>query len=266
MWLPDRGNWRDQARVVVFLTLAGQHIIFSGRVGREQSLDSPRDPSIGFWFWRIGVVHLLQSRTEVAIVWLEKARSANGRLPVVYAYLASAYALKGETERAFAEFVEAQRLSDNHYPTIASLKAGRYFGVPKFRALYEATFFVGLRKAGMPEEWTAHLKGATPDVESGIAVGEVDEAAVVDIDVVAAARAAGDRLGMKQPTSRGVSGSATSTILSPGAVDRGYRSFAPQVVTAGSYFSSARPWSHAAMSTLASSTRSLPRWLTAPKF
>ena len=57
-----------------------------------------------------------------------------------------------ETERAFAEFVEAQRLSDNHYPTIASLKAGRYFGVPKFRALYEATFFVGLRKAGMPEE------------------------------------------------------------------------------------------------------------------
>ncbi len=113
---------------------------------------SPRDPSIGFWYWRIGVVHLLQSRTEEAIAWLEKARSANGRLPVVHAYLASAYALKGETERASAEFAEAQRLSDNHYPTIASLKAGRYFGVPKIRALYEATFFVGLRKAGMPEE------------------------------------------------------------------------------------------------------------------
>ena len=113
---------------------------------------SPRDPSIGFWYWRIGVVHLLQSRTEDAIVWLEKARSANGRLPVVHAYLASAYALKGETERASAEFAEAQKLSDNHYPTIASLKAGRYFGVPKIRALYEATFFVGLRKAGMPEE------------------------------------------------------------------------------------------------------------------
>ena len=113
---------------------------------------SPRDPSIGFWYWRIGVVHLLQSRTEEAIVWLEKARSANGRLPVVHAYLASAYALKGEAERASAEFAEAQTLSDNHYPTIASLKAGRYFGVPKIRALYEATFFVGLRKAGMPDE------------------------------------------------------------------------------------------------------------------
>ena len=27
-----------------------------------------------------------------------------------------------------------------------------YLGVPKIRALYEATYFVGLRKAGMPEE------------------------------------------------------------------------------------------------------------------
>jgi len=120
---------------------------------QEQAIRlSPRDPSIGFWYWRIGVVYLLQSRTEEAIVWLEKARSANGKLPVVHAYLASAYALQGETEHASAEFAEAQRLSDNHYPTIASLKAGRYFGVPKIRALYEATFFIGLRKAGMPEE------------------------------------------------------------------------------------------------------------------
>jgi adenylate cyclase len=43
---------------------------------------SPRDPFIGNWYQRIGVVHLLQSRTEEAIVWLEKARSANpGRAP-----------------------------------------------------------------------------------------------------------------------------------------------------------------------------------------
>jgi hypothetical protein len=95
---------------------------------------------------------VVQSLVDEAIVWLEKARSANPGLPVAHAYLASAYAIKGETERAAAEFAQAQRLSDNHYPTIASLKAGRYFGVPKIRALYEATFFVGLRKAGMPGE------------------------------------------------------------------------------------------------------------------
>jgi hypothetical protein len=32
------------------------------------------------------------------------------------------------------------------------LKAVGYFGVPKIRALFEATIFVGLRKAGVPEE------------------------------------------------------------------------------------------------------------------
>jgi len=32
------------------------------------------------------------------------------------------------------------------------LRAGGYFGVPKIRALYEATYFAGLREAGMPEE------------------------------------------------------------------------------------------------------------------
>jgi TolB-like protein/Tfp pilus assembly protein PilF len=132
--------------------------LYTGSIGETIALQeqavrlSPRDPSIGFWYWRIGVVHLLQSRTEEAVVWLERARSANPGLPVTRAYLASAYALKGEAERASAEFAEAQRLSDNHYPTIASLKAARYFGVPKISALYETTFFLGLRKAGMPDE------------------------------------------------------------------------------------------------------------------
>ena len=32
------------------------------------------------------------------------------------------------------------------------LKATDMWGVPKIRALFEATYFAGLRKAGMPEE------------------------------------------------------------------------------------------------------------------
>ena len=31
-------------------------------------------------------------------------------------------------------------------------KIGGWWGVPKIRALFEATYFAGLRKAGMPEE------------------------------------------------------------------------------------------------------------------
>ena len=30
--------------------------------------------------------------------------------------------------------------------------SSRYWAVPKIRALFEATFLVGLRKAGVPEE------------------------------------------------------------------------------------------------------------------
>jgi hypothetical protein len=43
-------------------------------------------------------------------------------------------------------------LSDGRYSSVACLKAAQYFGVPKVRALFEATYFAGLRKAGMPEE------------------------------------------------------------------------------------------------------------------
>jgi len=114
---------------------------------------SPRGSQIAFWYARIGLVHLLQSRTDEAIPWLEKARSANQEWAGVRAQLASAYALKGATERAVAELAEARRLSsDGRYSSIARLKAIDYFGVPKIRALFEATYLAGLRKAGMPEE------------------------------------------------------------------------------------------------------------------
>ena len=43
--------------------------------------------------------------------------------------------------------------SDDRFSSIARLNAvARYRGVPKIHALYEATYFAGLRKAGMPEE------------------------------------------------------------------------------------------------------------------
>ena len=116
---------------------------------------SPRDPGIGGWYYLIGTVHLLQSRTDEAIVCLEKARSAMPTVPFHRSRLASAYALRGEMERAAAELAEARRLhSGDLFSSIAHLKAhpGAWWGVPKTRALYEATYFAGLRKAGMPEE------------------------------------------------------------------------------------------------------------------
>ena len=113
---------------------------------------SPRDPEVSVWNYWIGRVHLLKSRTDEAILWFEKARRANPAFAFIHAYLASAYALNGEAERAAAELAEARRLSaDGRYSSITRLKATQYFGVPKVRELFEATYFAGLRKAGMPE-------------------------------------------------------------------------------------------------------------------
>jgi hypothetical protein len=113
---------------------------------------SPRG-SNGIPYSRIGLVHLVQSRTDEAILYLERARSAIPEHAGIRSSLASAYALKGETARGATELAEARRLaSDDRYSSLARLKAVGYFGVPKIRALFEATYFAGLRKAGMPEE------------------------------------------------------------------------------------------------------------------
>jgi tetratricopeptide (TPR) repeat protein len=118
---------------------------------------SPRDPGIGSWYDRIGRMHLLQSRQSEAIGWLERARGANPAHPIIRVDLAAAYALQGRIDRAAAELAEARRLSrDGRYSSIARLRgvgisSGGYWGVPKIRALFEATYFAGLRKAGMPE-------------------------------------------------------------------------------------------------------------------
>jgi tetratricopeptide (TPR) repeat protein len=114
---------------------------------------SPRDPSIGILYARIGFVHLLQSRTDEAIVWLEKARSTNPQLIGPRSFLASAYGLKGDLDHAAAELVEARRLSsDDRYSSIARLRASDLFNVPALRAPFETIFLAGLRKAGVPEE------------------------------------------------------------------------------------------------------------------
>ena len=133
--------------------------LFAGSIDQviplqEQAIRlSPRDPRIGWWYFLIGTVHLLQSRANDAILWLEKARSHIPAHSIIHADLAAAYALNGKIERAAAELTEARGLrSDDRYSSLARLRARRVHLVPKIRALFEAAHDVGLRKAGMPEE------------------------------------------------------------------------------------------------------------------
>jgi hypothetical protein len=69
----------------------------------------------------------------------------------------SKFGLKGETERAAVELAKTL-VGDDRFSSIARLKAIGFFGMaenfgdPKIGALFETTYFAGLRKAGMPEE------------------------------------------------------------------------------------------------------------------
>ncbi len=117
----------------------------------EQAIHlSPHEPGIAPWYGRMGVIYLLQSHTDEAIGWLEKANSENARLAFVHAYLAAGYGMKGELDRARAELAEAQGLS-NIYSSLASVQKSTWFDDRKIRALAEATYFPGLRRAGIPE-------------------------------------------------------------------------------------------------------------------
>jgi adenylate cyclase len=119
---------------------------------------SPRDPQIGFWYARIGHAHILQSRFEEAIFSLEKARGVDPENPLCHLYLAAAYGLHGDAQRAAAELEEAQRLdAADNFTSIArerrrQARTQNRGARPEIRTLFETTYFTGLRKAGMPEE------------------------------------------------------------------------------------------------------------------
>jgi len=137
----------------------GRCKLFTGSAGEtillhEQAIRlSPRDPNLDLWCYRIGEAHLAQSRIDESILWFERGRGANPAFAAHHAWLAAAYALKGDTERAFFELTEARRLSgDDRYSSIARLQASGYFAVATIRTLFETTYFAGLRLAGMPEE------------------------------------------------------------------------------------------------------------------
>jgi adenylate cyclase len=112
---------------------------------------SPYGPGIAPWYGRMGVIQLLEGRTDEAITSLQTASSDNARLPFVHAYLAAAYALKGQSARARAELAEAQRLN-TAYTSLERVAKSTWFDHPKIRALAEATYFRGLREAGLAEE------------------------------------------------------------------------------------------------------------------
>jgi TolB-like protein len=119
---------------------------------QEQAIRlSPRDPSIWNWYFRIGEAHLLQSRLNEAIAWLEKARNAAPAVWFLHFYLAAAYVLSGRPELARAELGVAKGLQGAAFESSVARLGGHFAPAPEIRTRFEAIIRAGL-SARMPEE------------------------------------------------------------------------------------------------------------------
>jgi tetratricopeptide repeat protein len=109
------------------------------------------DPNIAVTYWALGTCQLLLGRVDQAIDLLQTARAANARLWVPYFYLAGAYGLKGDLDRARSALGESLRLKPA-LRSVARMRAENpWLSNPKYWALQEKTLNLGLRRAGFPD-------------------------------------------------------------------------------------------------------------------
>jgi len=96
----------------------------------------------------MGRAHFMLGDNDAAIEWLLKSLEKNSTFAPTYAYLAMAYALKGDDGKARNAAAEARRLSPNQ-------KLSEFQPDPlqpaAFKALYERILAPAWRKAGLPE-------------------------------------------------------------------------------------------------------------------
>jgi TolB-like protein/cytochrome c-type biogenesis protein CcmH/NrfG len=139
------------------LAVIGRLKIYLGPIddaipSQEQAIRlSPRDPWIWNWYFRIGEAHLLQSRLNEAIAWLEKARIAAPAVWFLHFYLAAAYTLSSSSESARAALRVARGLAGAAFERNVVRLGGNFAPAPEIRTRFEAIYRAGL-SAGMTRE------------------------------------------------------------------------------------------------------------------
>ena len=113
---------------------------------------APDGPNLAIAYWALGTCQLLSGRVDQAIELLQTASAADHRLWVPYFYLAAAYGLRGDLDKAKSALAESIRLK----PAIRSLTRmqaeNRWLTDPRYQALQVKTLNVGLRRAGLPDQ------------------------------------------------------------------------------------------------------------------
>ena len=113
---------------------------------------APDGPNLAIAYWALGTCQLLLGQVDQAVDLLEKARAANPRLWVPYLYVAGAYGLKGDLDKAKSALAELARLKPA-VKSLARMRAeNRWLSDPQYQALQVKTLNVGLRRAGFPDQ------------------------------------------------------------------------------------------------------------------
>jgi adenylate cyclase len=147
----------DPSNARTYLHL-GETLLYLGRPEAgisplEQAIRlRPDDANLAITYWALGTCQLLSGQVDQAIDLLQTARIANARLWVPYFYLAGAYGLKGDLDRARSALAESLRLKPA-LRSIARMRAENpWLSNPQYWALQEKTLNVGLRRAGFPDQ------------------------------------------------------------------------------------------------------------------
>jgi tetratricopeptide (TPR) repeat protein len=119
----------------------------------EQSIRlAPNARNIALAYWILGTSQLLSGQADRAIDLLQMARAASADWWVPYLYLAGAYGLEGDLDKARSALDESLRLK----PAISSLARMQaenpWLGNAQYWALQEQTLNIGLRRAGLRDQ------------------------------------------------------------------------------------------------------------------
>ena len=146
----DRNNTLAIVQLGQTLMRLGQPEAGIRHIEKSIRLD-PRYPNVAILEWALGACHLLLGHVDEAVKLLRKARAGNPRLWYPHFYLAGALGLRGDLDEARALLAESLRLNPD-INSLARLHSGRSNTYPDYLALADKTVYLGLRRAGFPEE------------------------------------------------------------------------------------------------------------------
>lgn len=110
----------------------------------------PLGPQVGIMQVNMGKAHFFLCQTDQAIVWLQKARASNPRLVRAHAFLALAYAQKGDQESAKSSLTDLLRVGPQFRLSVSPDVPGP-FSPLAYREYYDRILLPHARTTGLPE-------------------------------------------------------------------------------------------------------------------